>query len=409
MLKKSIIRVFVIISSIAALQIAGTILLARNLSRPEMGYYRLILTMIEYGGLLAVMGMDNSIVRFFSSAGSAFSQYDWRKFIRASLAPFIIISTAFSASMALFYRLKPQISTVLFLSIFLTGAITILSSFLRAQKKFIIAIFLSRLNFLLFFLSIIGLLFFSGLSVAKTLSAYLLSLGISCAALTVYSYIKIPSGKTTLPPSILKNSWYYFGSSLALVTIIQSGNFFIAKMLSFEALGIFAVIAGIMRIFEFAQDSTYYVLAPALNTERPVPARKIFFSLLGLAAAIGLFYLAAGKPIVHWLFKGRYDQGTFLIPWFIAIGVIRTLYILPGSIIGGKSSENTLRKQCFLLIWTAIINIILIFALIQKLQLVGVVLANLISYCLLLVCSFIYTRRYWAKQPKLEPPPVAGY
>ncbi len=398
MVKKSISRVFVIIASIAFLQIIGTIILARNFSKPEMGFYRLVLTMIEYGSLLAIIGIDHSIVRFFSSTESAFSQYNWKKFIRFLTAPIFFISLAFILLMSAAYKLKPEISILIFISIILTGFAGLLSSFLRAQKKYTLSAFLGRLNFMFFFAAVLLLLAFKNLSVTKTLLLYLFSLLISFSILKTYVFNKIPSGERGLPSSIFRNSSYYFGMGLAFITIIQAGNFFIAKMLSLKDLGIYAVIFGIMRLFEFTQDSIYYVLVPALNVKKNIPARIIFLVLLLIGIIIGLFYLIAGGLIVHWLFSGRYDEGIPLIPLFIIIGIIKTLLILPTSIIGGKSSEQTLRRQCHLFILAALVNILLTVVFIRLWQLKGAVLASLVSWMLLLIFSTIGTKKYWGSQ-----------
>lgn len=398
MVKRSISRVFVLIASIALLQIVSTILLARNFTKPEMGFYRLILTMIEYGSLLAIMGMDHSIVRFFSSAESIFSQYNWKKFLGFFSTPLFLISFAFILLMSAAYKLKLEISILIFISIILTSFAGLLSSFLRAQKKYTLSTFLGRMNFLIFFAAVLLLLVLKNLSVTKTLFAYLISLLIALSILKNYTFNKMPSGKLNLPSSIFRNSSYYFGIGLALITMIQAGNFFIAKMLSLKDLGVYAVIFGIMRLFEFTQDSIYYVLVPALNAKKHIPAKTIFLALLLIGIIIGFFYLAAGGLIVHWLFSGRYDEGIPLIPLFVITGIIKTLLILPTSIIGGKSSEQTLRRQCYLFILTALVNIALIIVFIRQWQLKGVVLANLVSWMLLLLFSTIGTKKYWVSQ-----------
>ncbi|MFH1398340.1 MAG: oligosaccharide flippase family protein [Candidatus Omnitrophota bacterium] len=398
MVKRSISRVFVIIASIALLQIVGTIILARNFTKPEMGFYRLVLTMIEYGSLLAIVGMDHSIVRFFSSAESQFSQYNWKKFLGFFPFSLILISFAFILLMSVAYKLNLQISILIFTSIILTGFAGILSSFLRAQKKYTLSAFLGRLNFLIFFAAVLLLVVLKSLSVTKTILAYLISLLIALSILKTYVFNKIPSGVHNLPSSIFRNRSYYFGMGLAFITIIQAGNFFIAKMLSLKDLGVYAVLFGIMRLFEFTQDSIYYVLVPALNAKKHIPAKNIFLSLLLIGIVIGSFYLAFGGMIVHWLFSGRYDEGIPLIPFFIIIGIIKTLLILPTSIIGGKSSEQTLQSQCYLFILTALVNIVLTIVFIRQWQLKGVLLANLVSWSLLLLFTTLGTKKYWGSQ-----------
>ncbi|MBU1912036.1 MAG: hypothetical protein KKB22_00680 [Candidatus Omnitrophica bacterium] len=394
MIKKTVSRVFIIIISIAFLQVLGTLILARNLPKPEMGLFRLILTIVELTSIISLMGIDYSLVRFFSSSEMPFDKYNWKYFLKKILLFSALLIFIIAYAVSLLYSFNLFISLSIIFTLVMMVPIFILSSFLRAKKNYTLAIFFSRIHMIIFFLFLFALFISKIISFQNALFCYALSVVTANIIVVSYCLKNIPSGSTPIPFSVLKNGLYYFGIGISLMTILQAGPLFIAKMLSYKDVAIFAVIASIMRLFEFVQDSSYYVLAPHLNTQKNIQARKIFFIIASLAIAVASIYVVLGKTAVHLLFGGRYDEGVYLLPFFIGMGVMRTLYVLPASIIGGKSSEKTLRNQFYFTIIAAALNICLVYLFIQKWQLKGVALANIISWSVILIGSVLGTARY---------------
>jgi O-antigen/teichoic acid export membrane protein len=270
----------------------------------------------------------------------------------------------------------------------------IFSSFLRAKEKYGLAIFFSRNIFLIFFIILLIIYTLNLISITNVILGYLLS-AILANCLVVYYFIKnIKNGDKTIPTSIIKNGLYYFGIGVALLILLQTGNLIIGKMLSFKDLAVFAVIASVMRLFEFIQDAAYYVLAPHLNKSTNKSLGKIFLKLLLTGLLVSLFYIVFAKPLIHFLFRGLYDEGLYLVPYFIGIGFIRTLFTLPASIIGGRSSTQALKNQFYITALAALLNLGLSVTLINFWQLRGVAMANLISWIFLLIVSFLSTQKY---------------
>jgi O-antigen/teichoic acid export membrane protein len=181
---------------------------------------------------------------------------------------------------------------------------------------------------------------------------------------------------------------------VALLILLQTGNLIIGKILSFKSLAVFAVTASVMRLFEFVQDAAYHVLAPHLNKSANKSLKKVFLKLFLTGLLVSLFYLVFAKPLIHLLFRGLYDEGLYLVPYFIGIGFIRTLFTLPASIIGGRSSAKALKNQFYITALAALLNLGLSLILINFWQLKGVAMANLISWIFLLIASFFSTQKY---------------
>lgn len=393
MLKKFISRVFIIISCIAALQILGTVVLARNLAKPDMGLFRLALTIAEIGSLLSLMGIDSALVRFFSAPEAPLKKYNWRLFIRSFSMFSLFIAVFISLIMAYIYKLNLFTSLGVFILIATLASTLIFSALLRAGHQYELSMLMNRLNFIIFFFLLITLYFFKNISFNASLSAYVIAAALSNIIVMYYCLKTLPCGSIPVPFSVLKSGFYFFGLGAAFALIIQSGNLFIAKLLSYKELAIFAVLSATMRVFEFTQDSLYHVLVPYLNKKSQAPVIRIFVKISFIALFIALIYFLFAKNIIHFLFKGLYDEGAYLIPLLIGTGLIRTLYILPASIIAGAGSDLALRNQFSLMALAAGINIYLTYTLIQRSGLWGAACASLITWCVLFTGSLLIAKK----------------
>lgn len=394
MLKKSISRVFIIISCIAALQISGTVILARSLPKPDMGLFRLLLTIAEIGSLLSLLGIDIALVRFLSAPEEPFKKYNWKPFLCHFSVFGLFIVALVSLAMNHIYELNAAITLSVFGLIVILASTVLFSALLRAYHKYELSIFLGRLNFIIFFLFLITLYFFKRISFTFAFASYVAAAILANLIVMRYCLKILPCGKMPIPPNVWKNGFYYFGLGISIVFIIQGGNLFIGKMLTYKDLAVFAIISSIMRLFEFAQDSLYHVLVPYLNKINRSSVSRIFVKISAIAIFIALFYLLSSKYIIHFLFKGLYDEGTYLVPLLIGTGLIRTLFVLPASIVGGIGSDSALRNQFYLMLSAAGINIWLTYTLIQRSGLWGVASANLITWCLIFLGSLLITKKH---------------
>lgn len=397
MLKKSISRVFVIISLIAILQITGTIVLARNLTKSQMGLYRLILTIIELGSLVSLMGLDHAIVRFFSSPMGSFNNYNWKRFLKIFYGFSLTIVFFISIIAGLIYKFDPLVIFCIFICLALAGPIFLSSAMLRACKKYELSILFCRLNFLLFFLFLVFLFIFKRIHFTHVLAGYVLSAILASFIVMYYCNKYIPLGEKPVPVSIIKNGVYYFVMGVSLFTMLQASYLLIAKFLSLKDLAVYAVIASTMRIFEFVQDSSYHVLVPHLNAGNELSLKIMYQKILLIGILIATLYILFSQPVIHFLFKGLYDEGIYLVPIFVGIGLARTLFILPASIIGAKSSELALRNQVYFTLFAALANIYLTYVFIQRWQLRGAAYSSLITWLAVLAVSLILTKRFYRK------------
>jgi O-antigen/teichoic acid export membrane protein len=208
MIKKVVSKVFLIIISLAFLQIIGTILLARTLPKQDMGFYRFLLTLIDLGVVWATIGIDHSLVRFFSSASTHIEEYNWKIFIKKILLLSALIAIAISIIYALIYKLSFITICFTSVSIIMVSSALIFSSFLRAKEKYELAIFFSRNIFLIFLIILLTIYALNLISITNVILGYLLS-ALLANCLVAYYFIKnIKNGDKTIPAAIIKNGLY---------------------------------------------------------------------------------------------------------------------------------------------------------------------------------------------------------
>ena len=181
--------------------------------------------------------------------------------------------------------------------------------------------------------------------------------------------------------------------------ILQTGYLVIGKMLTLRDLGVYTIVSAIMRLFEFVQDAFYYVLAPHLNSRETLPVGKIVGTLALATLLTAAFYLALGKFLLHLFFRGLYDEGGYLLPYFVCLGIIRNTYIIPASILGGRSSDRTLRNQLYFMVVIACANFFLTYVCVQIWKLAGVIIATAIVWLIVSAVSWSWTKKYLTYAP----------
>ena len=188
MLNKIITRVFLIILLVAALQFVSTMILARHLTKPEMGLYRLVISIVELGSMISVLGLDYSLVRFFSAPGVAFDRYDWKAFFRRYRVPMLVIITCVGLLAKFIYRFDWPVASFILILLVCLSSQNIFSSLLRADQRFILAIFSSRAYFVVFFLLLAALAIPGRITLPHTFTAYAAASAACGVALAVYCF-----------------------------------------------------------------------------------------------------------------------------------------------------------------------------------------------------------------------------
>ncbi|MCF7878854.1 MAG: oligosaccharide flippase family protein, partial [Candidatus Omnitrophica bacterium] len=332
-IKKDVVAVFVIMALMSLFHITNTLILARNLSKPQMGLFRMVLTLAQFIFVISLLGMDASFIRFFSRKPPA--GYRWRPYLGKVLFFCAIPALILAFTAGSFYDLRGWYIFYLIAAILLSMANRLFTSLLKAKKYFAKATFLERSSSIFFFIFLMIFVAGKGIYLNRVFVAYIVSALLAVALIIFFAFRFLPSGKKPLPRHLASNGFIFFGILVTTIAMLNSSQLFIAKMVSYKALAVYTVILSVMRIFELSMNALYHVFVPSFNNDRPLEAKRTIIFLLLIAFAIGAFYFVLGKPLIHFLFKGKYDEGISLVPFFIGLGIMRILYIFPASIAAG--------------------------------------------------------------------------
>ena len=371
--------VFLVIGFTACIQALNTIILGRILSKEDFGLYSLLFTtVVPLVVFIVLLGQNTSVVRNFSKHN--FAYFQWKQYFKKMSAIFCAFVFMLVFIVYVFYKLSVVYCIYLCIAIFSSVILFFIASFLRSRKKFVISILLERISppiFLIF----IGLFLMHNLIeiksviVFKTLSYFLPFL------ICVYLFFKMKkNGAMKINKSIYSDGFLLWGTGLTLLAIDRVDNLFIAKLIDYEAVAVYSILFTFVQIYDFAVQALWSVYAQKFSSQNK-PNPLSFLPKIGIVALIiSVFYLISGKPLLHFLFSGKYDDGIYLLIPFCLVGCLKLMYVYPACYLVGKSSQETLKRFLNWNILGVAAKIGLLAILIRYFDLLGVLLSSIVAW-----------------------------
>ena len=375
---------------ISALGVLGgilkNILLARELTKEELGIYSLLMTIVGFVYPLTLLGQHNAIVRFM--ADKDFSEYNWPKKILQLLFVSFCLTVLAVGIFRMTYDLKFLAMTFLLLATLGTVGTDVYASIYRAQGKYEISMVIFRILSLLLPLAIFLLLILKMVTLSNIL--ILFSILYALVPLVMVNFVRqgINSGSAKIPKSVWKDGIFLWGADLSLLVIVSIDKFLIPKLITYQALGEYFAIFSITRAFDLVLRAFEMVLLPHLKKSGTVHLGSLLSWVLGSALILSAFYLLAGDTLVELVFKGKYSNSSSLIPFFCVLGTIRLLHVIPYSVIGGLLKQHRLKQMFHINILTIFLAILLSFFLINNYGLVGAVTAGIAVWAFKTLAGF---------------------
>ena len=388
MLRKKLTNIFIIIAIMAFIKAVYTIMLGRALPKQDMGIVSFIFSSSGLVIGFAMLGQHTALTRFFSNNAPA--DYNWKKWFKNFLCAGGFITIISAVVIYKFYHLSLPYSVLFILIVFSFLAIKGYSGLLRSQGILEKAIFFTSLPNLVFaFFIILGMIFMKPANASLVIICYTIAAVISAYYISRHTTQKIKYGIKPIPKGAYIDGAILFVSSVSMYVLTTSDRLFIAKMLSFEDLAIFSVTFSIMVIFNLGAETLWFVMMPHFAKVGSINFKKIYAYLLVVATATSIFYMLFGDKILSILFDGKYDEGKFLIPYFVIIGVIRLFNQVPSSIISGRLRQNYLKIFLYLTIATLILNLILNYYFIGLWKLKGAAMATIICWLMYFIGGWV--------------------
>jgi O-antigen/teichoic acid export membrane protein len=384
-LKRNISSVFLVLLIAAGAEFLTSVILGRNLSPDIFGRFKFINTIVLLLSTLLLFGQNIVIIRVLSKENIVF--YNWRKFIYTCLFFSSLVGITITLFIGYYYQFGKEM-VFIYLVFFTMIGIECLSSLFRAQGKYTYSIILSKSNSFGFFLAVCGLFY-----IAKNddfyllLSMFVLASMVSFLVAVVHAE-KIPNGKSIFPRSTIKEGIWLFLITSSYMILVYIDQFFIVKMLGYKELAGYVVILTVTRGYDLINYALLFVLTPTYAKAEPRSIKKDSYKVTFIGGLISLVYLIFGGWLVHFLFKGKYDQAIYLVNFFIIIGFLKTLYAIPSGIISGKLSVPYLKKFLVLSLFGILLNIAGQLSLIPWLGLTGAVIATMVSWLYRVVTAY---------------------
>ncbi len=383
-------NVFTVIVAGALLQVLTQTVLARGLPKPEVGLISLIIGALPLVSTLSLLGQDSSIVRHLSRGDAS------RYCLSAHARRVVIIVMALGVLLAvvggIYYALAGVALAAMVVLVASQNAVTVVTAFQRAAHRYESAILGTRLPII-------------GAAVALTIAyrtetltqgsaLWILLVSYAVSAIVLLARRPFPGGVASegaepVPGRVFREGFLFLGLSVSLSVMVSMDRLVITKLMTLTDLAVYSTIFSITKGFDFLFYAIGYVLMPVLSRAEKVDLRRPALAIGGLAVLAAAGYLLFGERVVHLLFDGRYDAGTYLIPAFVLSGVLKLFYSIPSSFIGGRAPIRAVKQFMVVNLGTMLLNVALDIVLIIRMGLLGAAIATAVAWGLRLIGGII--------------------
>lgn len=384
-------RVLAIVLGGALLQVLSQTILARTLPKDDVGLVSLLIGTLPLLSTLSLAGQDAAAVRLLSRVDA--SDYDVPAFVRRVLALVVPLAVGVALAYGGYYALSGLALTTAVVLVVSQNAVAVTTSVVRAAHRYELAIAGTRLPVVGAAVLLTVLLGLGRLSLTTALAALIAAYAGSAILLVSRGAGVGARGAAPVPGSVMREGFFLLGLGLSYSLMVSLDKLVIGKLLPYSDLAVYATVFAVMKGFDFLFHSINYVLMPRVNTMERVSLARLNVPIAGLAAVVFAAYLALGDEIVHLLYGGLYDQGTYLILPFALSGVAKLFYSVPSSVIGGRLPRPALREFLWLNAAGIVVNLILDLVLIRSYGLLGVAVATAIAWGLRLAGGYAVVLR----------------
>ena len=380
----------------------------------EYGAIALTLTLLGFGHVVYALGFGPAFLRYFSLHDDA----DRRRMFLGATLTLIVVAFALSACLfvytapvARWFGLGSHSSLIrLAAGILILDALTLLPySILRTEERsscFVVCTFITtvvHVGLTAYFILIVRMgieAIFIAMLVSSALNAIIVT-----ASVRHYVTFRI---RPVMPVELLRFGFPFIPAGLATVAMDLIDRVILERLMDTTTVGVYSAgykIAAGMGLIVRAFD---YAWAPFILARRDEARRVIVQAILGFIGVTGMIWLA------FWLFGeeilGIRIAGTDIIGPAYRAGAVIIPPVMFAYILGGIAeilmAGVYLRGRSWIVpaatILAAGINIGGNYLLIPTLGMMGAAYATIMSYAVLAMILFAYTRRVMESQPQMD-------
>lgn len=380
---------FAVISSVAVARAFNSVLLGRILSKDDFGVYSFLFTsIVPLVSIILILGQQNSVIRYFSKQD--FCEFQWKKYFKNVSVVFFLLTLVTILSISLFYRFPFIFFFYLVLSIFSSISLIFIACFFRSREKYLTSQLLMGLSPLIF-IFFIGLLVLtdslnlSNATLFKTIT-YVAPFIIVCS----FFLLKNKEGAKSVTNRIYFDGLLLWGFGATQLALNRFDSFFIVKYIDYQAVADYSIIFLFVSLYDFASNAIWSVYSRRFSSEYK-PELKRFLLRIGVVAfTISFFYLILGKPLLHILFRGKYDNSFYLLLPCCIIGCLKLNHVYTACYFLGKAQSNTLKRVLQFNVIGVILKIIFLILGIIFFGLLGAVLSGIVAWIYRNIVGYIF-------------------
>ena len=351
------------LSLVMVLASLSTILLARTMTPTAFGEFSLMRMLVLFIPPIAAWGQDVATARFFSRNRP--EEYRWGSVLSLILkigGVLVAVGVLISAHI---YHLSWQKSLGLFIASVAYVSSLFFSNLWRSRKSYAPAILMVNGFRGVFFLFVLFLFFSRQATAGAAIFSYLLIITLVAVINAAYTYKRIPQGDRPVPRSFYSNGLLLLGSQTSVTLLGSLDSLFIPKMLDLASLGLYQAATVPSQLFNIIGRAGKYVWVPEFGAGRRVQVRRLSLWTGIAGAALLIVAMVAAEPLLHFLYRGKYDDGVGVLRILLAAGAVRLYYNLSSSIIIGRLEQAALSLHLGMTITMVFVEIGLLYFLLK--------------------------------------------
>ncbi|NLP11512.1 hypothetical protein GX408_14040 [bacterium] len=384
--------VSLVLSVIMAFASLSSLFLGRLLSDTDFGEFSLIRMLVLFLPFLAIWGQGIATARYFSKHPP--SEYDWPAAMIKILAVSAGLTLIGVVGAMFIYRLSLPASAALFVAVLFFCSTLFLANLMRSQRHYVPAVLMENGYRGLFFFVLMIAYFTIGMDKTSAMGFYLgLVVVMGCFNLW-YGLRRIPSGSRSVPAEMHKAGIILMGVEVSVDVLSSLDTLIIPKILDYASLGLYAAVLVPAQLFNILARATKYVWVPEFGRNERTRFRLLTAGVALFAMLLAVLLVVTAEPLLHLLYKGKYDAGTPLLKILAVTGVFRLMYSLSSSLIVGRLGQKALVAHLRYTIVSMILYFFLLIGLLRSQGVVGAAWALLIITLIRAVLSYWVVMRF---------------
>lgn len=392
-----------------------TPLITRIVSPYEYGQFSIFLMYGQIGILILILGLDQSIVRFFyESEGVKYKQWLLKECLKWPLFIALITSVVFIGLMItdiLKFEFNFLFAILLCLYIFLLIIFRFAQLIVRLEYNSKLFSLLNIIQKFVYIIIAVPAIYFCNLDYLLVLVLATITALIICTIIAIYKYKDIWNffecsweNFNVSEEHLLRYAYPYIISFAIIALFNSSDKLILNYYCSYSEVGIYASALSLVSIINLIQSTFNTLWAPlAVKHFTDFPDDREFYIRANKIITVVMFtigiFLILCKDIFVLLLGEKYREASYLLPCLIFNPI---MYTISETTVMGLVFMQKSKAHILVALGAAATNIVLCFVLIPYLGIKGAAIANALAYIVFFSIRTYLSNKYFKVEYDLK-------